>query len=43
MRKPLNSQGTVRWVMPLDDDQFRVGIQFDKRLPYRDVATLVKP
>jgi hypothetical protein len=43
LRKPLKSFGTVRWMMPLDDDLFCVGIQFEKRLSYRDVAMLVKP
>jgi len=43
MRKPLKTVGAVRWVMPLDNGLFCVGVQFDKRLPYRDVTTLFKP
>ena len=43
MRKPLKALGAVRWVMPLDNGIFCIGIQFDKRLPYRDVTTLFKP
>jgi hypothetical protein len=43
MRKPLRAIGVVRWVMPLDNNMFCIGVQFEKRLPYRDVTTLFKP
>ena len=29
--------------MPLDNGLYCIGIQFEKRLPYRDVTTLFKP
>jgi hypothetical protein len=43
LQKQLKSLGVVRWVMPLDDDYFCIGVQFDKRLPHSNVTTLVKP
>ena len=43
LKKPLKAIGAVRWVMPLDNGLFCIGIQFEKRLPYRDVTTLFKP
>ncbi|HEX3313341.1 MAG TPA: PilZ domain-containing protein [Gemmataceae bacterium] len=43
LKKPVKSIGAVRWVMPLDNGLFCIGIQFEKRLPYRDVTTLFKP
>lgn len=43
LKKPLKTVGAVRWVMPLDNGLYCIGIQFEKRLPYRDVTTLFKP
>ena len=43
LKKPLKALGAVRWVMPLDNNMFCIGVQFEKRLPYRDVTTLFKP
>jgi PilZ domain len=33
----------VRWQLPLKDGQFCVGLEFDKRLEYRDWQSLASP
>jgi hypothetical protein len=43
MRRPLKALGHVRWAMRLDNGMYCVGVQFEKRLPYREIMPLFKP
>jgi hypothetical protein len=43
MKKPLKVTGEVRWAMQLDNGMYCLGVQFSKRLSYRDVTPLFKP
>jgi hypothetical protein len=43
LQATIKRQGHVRWQVPLADGQFCIGVEFDKRLNYRDWQTLASP
>jgi len=43
MAKPIKRVGRVCWVVPMDDAQACIGVNFDKAVAYRDVFALVRP
>jgi hypothetical protein len=43
MRQPIKRLANVRWQVELADGGFCIGIEFQKRLPYRDWQTLAAP
>jgi hypothetical protein len=43
MKQPLKRMGEVRWQVELADGTFCVGIEFHKRLTYRDWQTMAAP
>ncbi len=43
MQKPIRVVSTICWVLPLEDGRFCVGVEFQKRLTYRDVQFLAIP
>jgi hypothetical protein len=38
--RTVKRNGTVVWCVPLEGNKFSLGVQFAKRLPYSEVATL---
>jgi hypothetical protein len=43
MQKPIKRLANVRWQVTLDDGRFCVGVEFQKRLIYRDWQNLASP
>jgi c-di-GMP-binding flagellar brake protein YcgR len=43
LQKPIKRVGRVRWQVTLEDGQFCLGVEFDKRLAYRDWQNLASP
>jgi hypothetical protein len=43
MRGTLKRMCEVRWVQPLEDGRFLLGLQFDKPIPFREVHNLTAP
>lgn len=43
MRSTIKRLAEVRWVQPLEQDRFLVGLHFQKAIPFRDVHTLTAP
>jgi hypothetical protein len=41
MKKPIKRSAHIRWQVKLDDGRFCIGVQFQKRLEWRDWMTLV--
>ena len=40
---PIKRAAKVVWVVPLEDGRYAAGVEFEKRLPYEDVAKLSRP
>jgi hypothetical protein len=40
IRGPIRRMGEVRWVLPLDGSECRVGVRFQRLITYRDVQTV---
>lgn len=43
MRKSIKRGGNIRWIVNLEDGNFCVGVEFQKRLVYRDWLILAAP
>jgi hypothetical protein len=43
MNKPIKRSAHTRWQVKLDDGRFCIGLEFQKRLDYRDLQTLASP
>src|SRR5262245_53464808 len=43
LTRTLTRIGKVVWALPLEDGRSCVGVQFEKRLAYRDVQLLARP
>jgi hypothetical protein len=43
LRQPIKRLANVAWVLPLEDGQFCVGLQFQKRLSYQDLQQFARP
>ena len=43
MQKPLKRAAYVRWQVKMEDGQFCIGAEFQKRIPYRDWQGLAAP
>lgn len=43
LRKPIKRLANVCWSVPLEDGRFCVGLEFQKRLQFRDLMQFAKP
>jgi hypothetical protein len=43
MSKPIKRLACIRWQVTLDDGRFCIGVEFQKRLEYRDWQSLASP
>lgn len=43
MSRTVKRLANLRWQLKLEDGKFCIGVEFDKRLEYRDLQTLASP
>src|SRR5262245_28190133 len=43
LRQPVKRMASVAWSLPLEDGQYCVGLQFQKRLSYQEIQQFSRP
>ena len=43
LKDPIKRIGTIRWLVKMENGQFCIGVEFQKRLVYRDWQNLASP